>query len=204
MDFSRDGKQLVTAGGDKLIKVWEFAAQKELARLEGHTAQVLGVAFNTNATQVVSGGADKQLKVWDVQTREKIIDLGKHSGAITAVAWPGDGKTIVASTHDGARFHSTRTSKRTRASKAQRPAMSARLGEAGDAVLCIAVRAGRKDGFSREATMASSMCGAAKESCWRNLAPSTNAVAPTACRRLWSNAAVDASEASSCHHKSKS
>src|SRR5207245_4305019 len=64
MDFSRDGTQLVTAGGDKLIKVWELASKKELASLEGHTAQVFGVAFNTNATQVVSGGADKELKVW--------------------------------------------------------------------------------------------------------------------------------------------
>jgi len=76
MDFSRDGKRLVTAGGDKLIKIWDVGSGKELARLEGHTAQVLGVAFNTNATQVVSAGADKQLRVWDIQTREKIISEG--------------------------------------------------------------------------------------------------------------------------------
>jgi len=101
MDFSRDGTQLVTAGGDKLIKVWELASKKELARLEGHTAQVLGVAFNTNATQVVSGGADKEIKVWDIKTREKIISLGSHSAAVTSVAWPGDGKIIIATTEGG-------------------------------------------------------------------------------------------------------
>ncbi|PYK58857.1 MAG: hypothetical protein DME21_14780, partial [Verrucomicrobia bacterium] len=101
LDFSRDGTQLVTAGGDKLIKVWELASRKELARLEGHTAQVLGVAFNTNATQVVSGGADKEIKVWDVKTREKIISLGSHSARVTTVAWPGDGKVIFAATDAG-------------------------------------------------------------------------------------------------------
>ena len=29
LDLSRDGKQLVTAGGDKLIKVWDIASRKE-------------------------------------------------------------------------------------------------------------------------------------------------------------------------------
>jgi len=101
LDFSRDGTQLVTAGGDKLIKVWELASRKELARIEGHTAQVLGVAFNTNATQVVSGGADKEIKVWDIKTREKIISLGSHSARVTTVAWSGDGKVIFAATDAG-------------------------------------------------------------------------------------------------------
>ena len=87
-DFSPDGAQLVTAGGDKLIKVWELASKKELARLEGHSAQVLGVAFNSNATQVVSGGVDKEIKVWDIKTREKIISLGSHSDRVTALVWP--------------------------------------------------------------------------------------------------------------------
>jgi mono/diheme cytochrome c family protein len=86
LDFSRDGKQLVTASGDKLIKVWDLASKKELARLEGHAAQILGVAFNTNATEVVSGGADKQLTVWEIKTRQKVSSLGKHSSSVTAVA----------------------------------------------------------------------------------------------------------------------
>src|SRR5262249_7931315 len=35
LDFSRDGQQLVTAGGDKFVKVWDFTSHKELAKLEG-------------------------------------------------------------------------------------------------------------------------------------------------------------------------
>ena len=100
-DFSPDGAQLVTAGGDKLIKVWELASKKELARLEGHSAQVLGVAFNSNATQVVSGGVDKEIKVWDIKTREKIISLGSHSDRVTALVWPAVGNVIIAATDGG-------------------------------------------------------------------------------------------------------
>ena len=138
MDLSRDGKQLVTAGGDKLIKVWDLASKKEQARLERHTAQVLAVAFNTNATQVASGGADKQLKVWDIETRHVTSSLGKHSAAVTAVAWPGDGKTIVAATDAGAAF----TYKHLKAHTGRESSESGderKLGETGDSLLCLAV-----------------------------------------------------------------
>jgi len=147
MDLSHDGKQLVTASGDKLIKVWDLEAKKEIARLEGHTAQVLAVAFNTNATQVASGGADKLLKVWDIETRHTTSSLGRHSSAITAVAWLGDGKVIVAATDGGAAFTyknlKAHTGKETSESGDER-----KLGEAGEAVMCIAATTDAKRIFA--------------------------------------------------------
>ena len=147
IDMSFDGKQLVTASGDKLIKVWDLDTRKEIARLEGHTAQVLAVAFNTNATQVASGGADKLLKVWDIETRHTTSSLGKHSYAITAVAWPGEGKVIVATTDAGAAFTyrnlKAHTGKETSESGDER-----KLGEAGDAVLCVAAATDAKRIFA--------------------------------------------------------
>ena len=153
MDLSRDGNQLVTAGGDKLIKIWDVAQMKETSRLEGHAGHVLAVAFNTNATWVVSGGADKELKVWDVKTREKIISLGRHTSAVTAVAWPGEGKSVVAVTDGGGAF----TYKNLKAHSGEQSSAGGderKLGEVGDAVLCVAaspdakqIFAGSYDGF---------------------------------------------------------
>jgi len=40
LDFSRDGTQLGSAGGDKLIRIWELSSKKESARIEGHYAGV--------------------------------------------------------------------------------------------------------------------------------------------------------------------
>ncbi|PYM10745.1 MAG: hypothetical protein DME18_15695, partial [Verrucomicrobia bacterium] len=137
MDFSRDGTQLVTAGGDKLIKVWELASKKESARFEGHTAQVLGVAFNTNATQIVSGGADKEIKVWDTKTREKIISLGSHSAAVTSVAWPGDGKVIFAAT-DAGDVSSFINLKAHTGEQSSSGGDEKKIGNANETVLCIA------------------------------------------------------------------
>ncbi len=107
LQFSADGKRLVTTGGDRLVRVWDAESHKEIATLEGHTAQVLAVAFNTNATQVVSGGADKQLKVWDIATREKLVTLGNHTAAINAVAWPAGTNAIYAATDAGGVYRYT-------------------------------------------------------------------------------------------------
>ena len=142
LDRSRDGSQVVSAGGDKLIKIWDVAQMKEVTRLEGHAGQVLAVAFNTNATQVASGGADKELKVWDVKTREKIIALGRHVSAVTAVAWPGEGRTVAATTDGGAAF----TYKNLKAHTGEQSSASGderRLGDAGAALFAVAAT---KDG----------------------------------------------------------
>src|SRR5205807_6101128 len=147
LDFSRDGTQIVSAGGDKLIKVWELSSKKELARLEGHTAQVLGVAFNTNATQVVSGGADKEIKVWDIRTREKIISLGSHSAAVTSVAWPGDGKVIIAAT-DGGGVSSYTNLKAHTGEQSSSGGDEKKIGDANETVLCIATTPDAKTIFA--------------------------------------------------------
>ena len=99
--LSRDGKLLATAGGDRLVKIWDLATRKEVAKLEGHTAQVLAVAFDEKATQLISGGADQELKLWDVKTKERINSLGKRSAAVTSLAWVTGGPTIFAATDGG-------------------------------------------------------------------------------------------------------
>src|SRR5260370_1410668 len=49
LKVSADGKLLVTAGADKLVKLWDLPGRKELAKLEGHMAQVMAVAINREA-----------------------------------------------------------------------------------------------------------------------------------------------------------
>ncbi|MDB6172902.1 MAG: hypothetical protein JWL59_2213 [Chthoniobacteraceae bacterium] len=87
MAISSDGAMLATAGGDKLVKIWDLATYSEIARFEGHVAQVLTLAFDASSAQLVTGGADQQLKVWDVKTRERLITLGTHTAAINGVMW---------------------------------------------------------------------------------------------------------------------
>jgi WD40 repeat protein len=102
MAVSTDGKLMATAGGDKLVKIWDTAAGKEVAKLEAHSTQVLGLSFNPDSTQLVTAGADRLLKVWDVKTRENTIALASKAASFNAVMWSAAGPAVFAVTDDGA------------------------------------------------------------------------------------------------------
>ena len=138
--LSRDGRLLATAGGDRLVKIWDLATRKEIAKLEGHTAQVLAVAFDEKAERLISGGADQQLKLWDVKTRERINSLGRHTSAVTSLAWVQGGPTIFAATDggDAARYTELQAHNGTQSSES---AKERRLPGAESALHCITASA---------------------------------------------------------------
>jgi len=138
---SNDGKLLATAGGDKLVKLWDLETHKEIAKLEGHVAQVLALAFNADATQLASGGADFQLKVWDVKTHERIMSLGTHTTPVNAVAWSPAGQTIVAVTAEGSAERYTELKALTGTVSSETSAKEKKLAPAEEALHCVAATA---------------------------------------------------------------
>ena len=141
---SGDGKILATAGGDKLVKMWDMATHKETARFEGHVAQVLTLAFDGNGSRLVSAGADQQIKVWNVKTHERTNSLGTHTTAINAVAWAGTQNAVVAVTEAGSAFRYTEIQAVTGAAateaRAEEPKEKA-LESADSALYCVAASA---------------------------------------------------------------
>jgi WD40 repeat protein len=99
--LSADGGFLATAGGDKMVRLWELISQKEVGRIEAHSDAVMGVALNTNATQLLTVSTDKELKLWDVATGLSAVTIGPRGYGFTAVAWSADNKTAVATSDKG-------------------------------------------------------------------------------------------------------
>src|SRR5437588_153431 len=62
--FSPDGKQFLSGGYDKTVRLWDADSGKEVLKLTGHTEWVLSVAFGPEG-RVLSGGSDQTLRVWD-------------------------------------------------------------------------------------------------------------------------------------------
>ncbi|MEP6670090.1 MAG: DUF1553 domain-containing protein [Chthoniobacter sp.] len=138
---SGDGKLLATAGGDKLVKLWNLETHQEIAKLEGHVAQVLTLAFDANATQLASGGADFQLKVWDVKTHERIMSLGTHTTPVNAVTWSPVGPAVIAVSADGSADRYTELKALTGAASTEASAKEKKLASAEEALHCVAVAA---------------------------------------------------------------
>lgn len=94
--LSQDGNFVATACFDKTVRLFEAASGKEVRTYggqQGHSGQVLCVAFNPKGDQLVSGGADNFARIWDVPVSFPSQTIAT-SGAATCLAIAADGKTF--------------------------------------------------------------------------------------------------------------
>jgi cytochrome c5 len=101
LDWSRDGKSIITAGADRVTYVLAAESGKTLRRLEGHTHHVLGAALSPEGKQAASVGGDGKLRVWDLENGLVVQTANAHSRAATRVVYRDDGKEIVTAGEDG-------------------------------------------------------------------------------------------------------
>lgn len=64
MSMSPDGKRLLTAGSDNVMRLWETATGQELRSYEGHTEPVRCAAFSPDGSWALSTSGDKTMRLW--------------------------------------------------------------------------------------------------------------------------------------------
>ena len=90
-----DGRQALSAGADKTVRLWEVETGRCLRVLEGHTASVLSVAWSPDGRQALSAGADRTVRLWDVETGRCLRVLEGHTASVRSVAWSPDGRQAL-------------------------------------------------------------------------------------------------------------
>ena len=63
--FSPDGSRLVSAGSDRIVKLWDVTSHREALTFEGHTGQITHVRFTPDGRRIVSASEDGTLRTWD-------------------------------------------------------------------------------------------------------------------------------------------
>jgi WD40 repeat protein/tRNA A-37 threonylcarbamoyl transferase component Bud32 len=109
IQFTPDGQTLVSAGADRIIRLWDVASGKERATLTNHTRDVLvpkfapdgEKTFTRNDLQVhlapdgrtlaTHSSFNHTLRLWDLTIAQEIATLHCNSGP---VAFSPDGKTL--------------------------------------------------------------------------------------------------------------
>jgi len=90
-----DGKLLVTAGDDHVVRVWDLTSGVQIKQLEGHSGWVRSSAFIPKTTQIVTAGDDGNVHLFDVASGELKRKIITVDFAILRVAISPSGKTLA-------------------------------------------------------------------------------------------------------------
>ncbi|TWT92648.1 WD domain, G-beta repeat [Neorhodopirellula pilleata] len=86
VDFSSDGKQLVTASADEVCNVFATSQTKPLIRYTKHSKGVRSVRFLPDDRTIVSASRDETLRVWESTSGNTLRTLHNHSAEVNALA----------------------------------------------------------------------------------------------------------------------
>ncbi|KAJ0415099.1 hypothetical protein BJY00DRAFT_268555 [Aspergillus carlsbadensis] len=105
-----NSQMLVSASGDRRVRLWDVKSGHPLLTLEGHRDWIDAIAFSPLGDTVASGSGDRTVRVWDVHTGDCLHVLHGHEHSATCVSFSPDGKLLASASYDRTvRLWDTRT-----------------------------------------------------------------------------------------------
>lgn len=94
-----DAGRAVSAGDDNSLMLWDLESGSS-ARLEGHTAKVMGLAVSPDRSVIASASWDARIGLWPIGGGDPVFCSG-HTAGVNAVAFSRDGKRLYSASVDG-------------------------------------------------------------------------------------------------------
>lgn len=107
VQFSPDGRNLATGGGDACVRTWDIDTETPHHTLEGHKNWILVVCWSPDGLRLASAGADGTIRIWNPVSG---VALGKalkgHGKWITSLSWrplhlEPESRSLTSSSKDG-------------------------------------------------------------------------------------------------------
>ncbi|MBD2207429.1 CHAT domain-containing protein [Calothrix sp. FACHB-1219] len=98
VSWSADGEHLVSAGFDRVAKIWRKDGTL-VNTLLGHTDTVFDVAFSPDGQLIATASFDRTVKIWSLNGT-LIRTITGHNHSVLGVAWAPDGKKIATASED--------------------------------------------------------------------------------------------------------
>jgi len=102
--FSRDGRQLVLAGGitglTGVAQVRDAVSGAVISRFEGHRDLLYDAELSPDEQTLATAGYDRSIKLWNMADGSLIRSIDGHNGAVFDLAWHPTGKLLASASAD--------------------------------------------------------------------------------------------------------
>ena len=95
--FNSDGNYCLTAGQDRIVKLWNPVKGLCVKSYIGHGHEVFDVAVSGDNSRIASCGGDKTVFYWDVQSGNTIRKFRGHDLKVNTVIFAGEESSVVIS-----------------------------------------------------------------------------------------------------------
>ncbi len=101
LDLSNDGRTLLVAGGDGMIRFVDMTSGHVLRALVGHTNAVYLAIFNHDEKLIASSSRDLTARVWDWGSGHELWKASGFRCSVKAVAFSPDSRLLAVAGNDG-------------------------------------------------------------------------------------------------------
>ncbi|HVQ14999.1 MAG TPA: toll/interleukin-1 receptor domain-containing protein, partial [Vicinamibacterales bacterium] len=102
INFSADGRLLVTAGKDRIARVWDAETGRLLVRVE-HQGPLTESALSPDGRILITGGEDNVSRSWETTASSEIAPM-EHDAGMDAIALSSDGRMLATAGYDAATY----------------------------------------------------------------------------------------------------
>ncbi|CAH1963255.1 unnamed protein product [Acanthoscelides obtectus] len=102
INFNNSGKQFLSAGYDRYIKLWDTETGQVISRFTSRKIPYC-VKFNPEKTKqhlFVAGTSDKKIICWDTRSGDIVQEYDRHLGAVNSITFVDDNRRFVTTSDD--------------------------------------------------------------------------------------------------------
>ena len=101
VDFLPDGRQLVAADGDGVLRIWNIESGESQSLTDPTGQEITTVSAQPGGNLIAAGALAPQVTLWDWQTGQAVQKIGIAEGGSAVVAFSSSGRQLAVATRLG-------------------------------------------------------------------------------------------------------
>ena len=99
-DWHPDGSQIVTAGGDAIVRSWNPTNAADGWTASDDREGIRSLKFSPDGSMVATGMSDSTAVIWDAETGDRLHTVSGHSEAVRVLAWSPQSDLLATGSDD--------------------------------------------------------------------------------------------------------